>query len=58
MDGAEKILKEVFEDTELEIFPWQGTLEVSHMYFGPLKHGWFLVFVWDRNTTIVGDEDT
>merc|ERR1711971_483857 len=41
VDGGEKTLK-----------------EVSHVYFGPLKHhGWFSVFVWDRNTTsVVGDE--
>ena len=45
--GRENLVREVFQDTELEIFPWQGTLKVSHVYFGPLQHGWFSIFVWD-----------
>ena len=31
---------------------------MSHVYFGPLQHGWFSIFVWDRSAAIGGDEDT
>ena len=56
--GRENLVREVFQDTELEIFPWQGTLKVSHVYFGPLQRGWFSIFVWDWGAAIGGDEDT
>ena len=56
--GRERLVREVFQDTELEIFPWKGTLKVSHVYFGPLQHGWFTIFVWDQKAAIGGgDED-
>ena len=37
--GREHLTSWVFRDTELEIFPWQGTFKVSPVFSRPLYHG-------------------